>query len=194
MNRLLQIGSVLLLVVGASYGDDQQTKEPQPPPAKPAAPKAAPKAGVPKAAPIPPGAARLVNPANLASLLYRMSPEQRDRALEKLPLKQQENLRKQLEWFDNLPKEQQQNQLHRLDRVAQLSPEKQAEVKGLIVEANSLPGPRATAVRQALFRLQQMSDQERETTLRRQAFRDRFSTEELRIITGLADAWMGPVQ
>jgi hypothetical protein len=39
-----------------------------------------------------------------------------------------------------------------------------------------------------------MTDIQREVTLQRPAFQARFSPEELRIITGLADAWMGPVQ
>jgi hypothetical protein len=49
-------------------------------------------------------------------------------------------------------------------------------------------------VRQALYRLQELTDQQRENTLHRQPFRDQFSPEELRIITILADAWMGPAQ
>jgi hypothetical protein len=64
----------------------------------------------------------------------------------------------------------------------------------LYAEVNALPPPRATAVRQALYRLQQMTDVQREVTLARPAFQARFSPEEFRIITRLADAWMGPVQ
>jgi len=194
MNRILEIGGILLLVVGVSFGSESQgPKEESPPQPKPA--KAAPaKGGAPKQQPIPKGAARLVNPSP-AARLFRMSPEEREHALEKLPTEQaRENARKQLEWFDSLPKDQQAAQLRRLDRFAELTPEKRAEVRGLIVEANHLPPARAAAVRQALFRLQQMSDPERENTLHRPAFEARFSPEELRIITGLSDAWMGPGQ
>jgi hypothetical protein len=193
MNRILEIGGILLLVVGVSFGSKSQGKDEPPPPPKAA--KAAPaKGGVPKQQPIPKGAARLVNPSP-AARLFRMSPEEREHALEKLPTEQaRENARRQLEWFDSLPKEQQAAQLRRLDRFAELTPEKRAEVRGLIVEANHLPPQRAAAVRQALFRLQQMTDQERESTLHRPAFQARFSPEELRIITGLSDAWMGPGQ
>jgi hypothetical protein len=191
MLRILQIGSVLLLVVGAGYGSDRQAKEPSPPkpaPAKPAPPRAGlPKAGAPRAAP-------LVNPS-VASRLFRMTPEEREHALEKLPTEQaRENARKQLQRFDSLTKEQQAMELRRLDRFAQLTPTQRAEVRGLIVEANHLPPGRSAAVRQALSHLQEMTDLQREVTLQRPAFQARFSPEELRIITGLADAWMGPVQ
>jgi hypothetical protein len=194
MNRILEIGGILLLVVGVSFGSKSQGPKDEPPP-QPKPAKAAPaKGGVPKQQPIPKGAARLVNPSP-AARLFRMSPEEREHALEKLPTEQaRENARKQLEWFDSLPKEQQAAQLRRLDRFAGLTPGKRAEVRGLIFEANHLPPQRAAAVRQALFRLQQITDQEREVTLHRPAFQARFSPEELRIITGLSDAWMGPGQ
>jgi hypothetical protein len=195
MSCILQLGSVLLLVVGASYGSSRQGPKDSPklPPKPPAAKPAPPKGGVPKA--IPKGAARLVNPANVAARLFRMSPEEREHALEKLPTEQaRENARKLLQWFDSLPKETQELQLRRLDRFAQLTPQQRAEVKGLYVEANSLPPARSAAVRQALYRLQQMTDKEREAILQRPAFQARFSPEELRLITRLSDAWMGPVQ
>ena len=79
MKRIFQTGSVLLLAVGLACASDQ-TKEP----AKPAAAKG----GVPKQQPIPKGGARLVNPAAIAARLFRMSPEEREHALEKLPNEQ----------------------------------------------------------------------------------------------------------
>jgi hypothetical protein len=39
-----------------------------------------------------------------------------------------------------------------------------------------------------------MSDQQREATLKRPQFQERFSPEELHIISGLADVWMGQQQ
>jgi hypothetical protein len=197
MERILQIGGILLLVVGASFGNGPQGPHESPPPrqpapAKPAPPKGgAPKGGAPKA--IPKGAGRLVNPGNVAVRLFRMSPVEREHALEKLPTEQaRENARKSLAWFDSLPKEQQEFQLRRLERFASLTPERRAEVRQLVVAANQLPPPRRAAVGRELALLQQMTDQEREATLRRPVFQARFSPDELRIITGLADAWMGP--
>ena len=190
MTRILHVGSILLLVgVGLGFGRDTQAKDAPPPKA---APK--PKGGTPKQ-PIPKGAARLVNPASIAARLFRMSPEERESAIAKLPNEQaRERARKALAWFDSQPKEAQAIQLRRLDRFAQLTPEQRAEVMGLMAEVNNLPPPRATAVRQALYRLQQMTDLQREVTLARPAFQARFSPEEFRVIKGLADAWMGPVQ
>jgi hypothetical protein len=194
MRRVLQIGGILLLVVGVSLGRDenQPKKAPPPPPAaKPKTPAAKP--GTPKQQPIPKGAARAVNPLSPAARLFRMSPEDREKAIAKLPNEQRrEELRKQLEWFDGLPKEAQEVQLRRLDRFEQLTPERKAEVGGLVFELNHLPPARAGAVRQALYRLQTMNDPQREKALRDPNFQARYSPQELRIINGLADAWMGP--
>jgi len=179
MKRILHMGSVMLLAAGLACAHDQAAK------------------GVPKAKqePIPKGGARLVNPAAIAARLFRMSPEEREHALEKLPNEQaRERARKELAWFDSLPKEAQEIQLHRLDRSAALSPEKRAEVRGLMAEVNALPPKRSAAVRTALYQLQKMTDQQREAMLQRAAFQARFSPEELRVIKGLADAWMGPVE
>ena len=195
MNRILQLGSMLLLVgVGASYGSHRQAKNAPPPKSAPAKPPGNRGGGMPKKGPIPKGAARIVNPASVASRLFRMTPEERERVIESLPERARENARRQLAWFDRLPREQQEMQLRRLDRFAQLSPEKRAEVMGMMVEVNHLPPPRAGAIRQALYRLQQMNDQQREKILANPEFQARFSPEELRVIRGLADAWMGPVE
>jgi hypothetical protein len=66
------------------------------------------------------------------------------------------------DWFDKLPKEEQQVQLRRLDHLAQLTPEQRAEVMGMIVEVNALPGPRSGAIKQALYRLHHMTDPQRD--------------------------------
>ena len=194
MTRVLQIGGLALLAVSAAVGRGPQPQKakPAPPPARSVAAKPGqPKGAAPGAA--AKGAGRLVNPGNVATRLFRMTPEERDRALEKLPPIQQENARKTLAWFDGLPKEQQANQLRRLEQFAQLPPERKALVRQMVMAANHLPPPRRVAVGQALLRLQGMTDEQRAATLNRPAFQNRFSQEEFRIISGLADAWMGPL-
>ena len=186
MNRILQIGGICLLAAGASFGDQKAPKDTS----VPAAANAPFKGGTPKAG-IPKGA-RMVNPANVATRLFRMSPEDRDRALEKLGPKQQENARNLLAWFDDLPKEQQQVQLRRMERFEKLTPEKKLEVRDLFTATQQLLPMRKRVVVQTLWTLQNMTDQEREATLKRPFFQNRFSPDELKIITGLADAWMGP--
>ncbi|MGD0868880.1 MAG: DUF3106 domain-containing protein [Bryobacteraceae bacterium] len=186
MNRWVELGAVLLL--GAVAGlCDQKPAAKEPPPPGPAVVKMnAAKGGVPKVA------QRLVNPANPATRLFRMTPEQRERAFEQMNPQQQESARKLVEWFDGLPKAQQAIQLRRLERFEQLPPEQRAEVRGLLKEAQELPADRRALVRQALARLQNLPDADRGRFLNSPAFKARFSAEEQRVITRLADAWLPP--
>ena len=194
MKRWVELGAVLLLGAVAGLCNDQKpaAKTPPPPPPRPAPVKPpaknyAAKGGVPKAA-----AQRLVNPANPATRLFRMPPEQRERAFEQMNPQQQESARKLVEWFDGLPKEQQAIQLRRLARFEQLPQEQRAEVRGLLKEAQDLPADRRGQVRQALARLQNLPDADRDRFLNSAGFKARFSAEEQRVITRLADAWLPP--
>src|ERR1017187_2132096 len=114
MNRLLEIGTWLLLGVVAGLCDQKPAAKEPPPPGPAVVKKNAAKGGVPKVA------QRLVNPANPATRLFRMDPEQRERAFEQMNPQQQESARKLVQWFDGLPKEQQAIQLRRLERFEQL--------------------------------------------------------------------------
>src|SRR5689334_15607031 len=108
MKRLIHIAAITAVAVTHGFCEDRggSPKQAQAQAMRPGgAPKKAggglKKDGLPK-----PGV-RITNPANPVERLYRMTPEQRDRALEKLPPQQQERMRAQLKWFDGLGPEQQ---------------------------------------------------------------------------------------
>jgi hypothetical protein len=105
---------------------------------------------------------------------------------------QQENARNLLKWFDGLPKDQQAIRLRQLEKFEQLPPEQRAEVGGLIKEAQQFPAPRRAMVQAALQRLQTLPDADRDRFLTSSQFKSRFSPEEQRVITRLADAWLPP--
>jgi hypothetical protein len=196
------MGSIVLLAVGVNLAGAQKAPKDQPaakiePAPKAGAAKASPKAGTPKggtpkAAALPKGAARVVDPRNVVTRLFRMTPEQREHALEQLPPDRQEAYRAQLKSFDELPKDQQEMQIQRLERFEALSPEKRAEFRQLMMALKQLPGPRQNAVGRELYLLQQMPERQRENTLNRPQFQQRFSPEELRILNGLSAAWSPP--
>ena len=129
---------------------------------------------------------RLTNPANPAARLYRATPEERDRALEKLPHAQQERFRQNLKWFDSLAKEQQELVLRQVDRFSSLPPERQSALAGQLRALNALPPDRRAAVRGALRRFQMLSPEDRETVMGSDAFKNRFSAEEQKMIQELS--------
>src|SRR5215831_4415657 len=117
MTRLFYIAAVIAVAAAPGFCEDQggtpkQTQAWRGGGNPKNAPGAVKKEGLPKAG------VRVTNPANPVERLYRMTPEQRERALEKLPPLQQERMRTQLKWFDGLGPEQQQTVLNRAERLA----------------------------------------------------------------------------
>ncbi len=192
MRLFLQIGALLLVLSTAGPAAEQKNA------AKPAPPRPAPVRPAP--APHPGGTPRqekigppLSNPASPAARLYRATPEERDRALEKLPPKMQEQIRTQLEAFDRMPKEQQQVFIRRAERFAALSPARKAEVIQQLQALNKLPQDRKREVAIALRRLQMLPDEDRRKLLESDAFKSRFSPEEQKMIADLSDGMLPPL-
>ena len=135
----------------------------------------------------------LLNPASPAARLYRATPEERDRALEKLPPRLQEQLRAQLERFDAMPKPQRDIVIRRAERYAALPPEQREAVRQQIVALRQLPQERRAAVGLALRRLQPLPEEQRLQTVNSDEFKSRFSAEEQKIIADLSEVMIPPL-
>ena len=192
MRRVFQIGGLLWLAAALSFAAAQKGGNPKPPRnTAPPAPKGA-GAGVPKGGRANPPL-RLQNPGSLAAQLYRMSPEQRERVLEKLPPARQEQARKTLEQFDKLPPEQKQQMIQRAERLASMPPEREREVVQSWQSFQKLPPERKQAIQQALRGLQSMSDEQRNQVMSGEPFKNRFSPDEQRMIRDISDIVMPPL-
>ena len=170
-------------------------KDPPPaknsPAAKPAPPPAPNKAGgVPGG--VPKGQAALPNPDNPIDRLLRMTPEQRERAIEKFPPKQQDNFRKRFEAFDRQTEAQKQRELEQKDAFWSLPPDKQRLVRDQINAFKALPVDRRQEVRKAYVRLSHETPEGRNTILARPQFRSRFTPAELQILTVLPEYMPAP--
>lgn len=191
MNRAIQVVGMVWLGALAAVCADQ--KPPKPPPA----PKNQPVAKVPapssNAGGVPKGAAKMANPDNPVDRLFKMSPEERERAIEKYPPKQQVNIRKRLENFDNMPQAQKERRLQQLDQLWSLPPDKHELVSQQIKAMNSLPQDRLVAVKQAYVALSRMTPEQRNERLARPQFRSRFTPPELQILSVLPEYYPAPV-
>jgi hypothetical protein len=194
MRAVLQFGGLLLACVAAAAASDQKNESGQaarPVVARPALPRngGGPKMNNPRPRLGPP----LSNPASPAARLYRATPEERDRALEKLPPKLQEQIRAQLGRFDGMPKEQQQVLIRRAEAFAALSPGEQSLVRRQMAALGKLPQERRGAIGRALRRLQPLSQDEREKMLGSDEFKTRFSPEEQKMIADLSAVMLPPM-
>jgi hypothetical protein len=194
MNRAIQVaGVVWLSAVMAICADQTKPPKPAPPPKNPpAAAKPAPKAPPNNPGGAPKGAARIPNPDNPVDRLLRMTPDQRERALEKLPPQQQANIRKWLENFDKQPQAQRERRLQQLNELWSLPSDKRQLVSQQIKAFDALPPDRLAIVRQAYVNLSRMTPEERDDRLARPQFRSRFTPAELQILSVLPQYYPAP--
>lgn len=134
----------------------------------------------------------LSNPGSPVARLYRATPEERDRALEKLPAKMQEQFRTQLEHFDAMPKAQQEILIKRAERFAALTPGQRAIFIQQMEALRKLPEDRRREIGLALRRLQPLSQEDRQKFFETDDFKGKISPEEQKIITGLAEVMTPP--
>jgi hypothetical protein len=175
---MLRLLPIALLAIGGLRADQKDA-------ARPLVPRGIPKAG--KAPRQPQMGPPLSNPGSPAARLYRATPEERDRALEKLPPKLAEQIRKQLDIFDKMPKPQQQVMIRRAERFAALSVEQKATFAQQMKALGQLEPERRREIGLALRRLQPLGDDDRRKWIGSEAFQSRFSADEQKIITGLAE-------
>jgi Protein of unknown function (DUF3106) len=194
MKRAIQVAVVVWLFGAVAIASDQNKPKNPPPPKAAPQPKAAPppaakwKGGGPNpSGGTPKGARNLPVPGNPIELLRAMTPEQRERALEKFPPDRQAQIRKGLENFDKQNEAQKQRQLQQLDEFYKLPPDKQQLVRQQRQAFNALPDDRKIAVRAAYANLSKMTPEERADRLARPQFQQRFSPEELKILSVLSE-------
>jgi hypothetical protein len=177
MIRRFQIGGLLLLatfpvLLAAPKGAAKALPPPRPATA----------AKAPKGPPVP----RFGNPGNVVQQLMQMTPEQRERALEKLPPQRQAQIRQRLQQFDSLPKQQQERRLAQLRELASLPPETQTLVRRQMQAFNQLPDDRKQVVGPEMQRLRRMSESERQARIASEGFQNRFSPGEQQILSDIS--------
>lgn len=186
----LKIVFGLLLSVACAVAAGQPKRgggTPGPPPAAKPAPRGG---GVPR--PRQPMGPPIGNPSNPAVRLYRASPDQRERALEQLPAKMQEQIRKQLQRFDALEPGQKRIVIAQIQHFAALSPAQQQVFRRQFQAFSKLPPERRRPIALALRRLEAMPEAERAPLLSSDAFKSEFSTEDLQMISDLSLALLPP--
>jgi len=124
--------------------------------------------------------------------MLAMTPEQRERVLEKLPPGKQAELRKRFEQFDKRPPEERQRLLRQWKYMESLSPEKRELLARQMQAFNALPDDRRVVLRRALNQLSRLTPEEREARLAAEPFKSRFSATELQMLSDLSNNFPVP--
>jgi len=157
------LAAVVLFVCGAisPLGAQQTSKPPKPPPP--------PKAQAHPNGKPPAGAGKVPPASNVLQELDRfskMSPQEREKALSKLPPQRRAAFEQRLEQYEKLP------------------PEERARQRQIVEEMESLPKDRQNAVKQEIQRVRALPGGQRLKALSSEDFKQRFSPDEQRVVLG----------
>jgi hypothetical protein len=131
-------------------------------------------------------APKLANPANVVRRLMQMTPEERERFLERLPPERQAQIRQRLEQFQSLPPAEQERRLQLSQMFESLPPATRQLVRRQIQAFNQLPPERRRMVGAAFQRLRRLSPEERQARMESPQFRNRFTLQEQQMLADLS--------
>ena len=145
--------------------------------ARPAAPKVKNGAGVVRGMKAP-------RPAVGAQIdrLEKMTPAERQRALEALPPDRRDAVETRLRRLQNLSPEQRAQLQERLQKFESLPPEQQKQVRQLARKLRELPDDRRPTVRRELESLRNMPEADRKSRMNSPEFKNSFSRDERDIL------------
>ncbi|HLJ50264.1 MAG TPA: DUF3106 domain-containing protein [Bryobacteraceae bacterium] len=120
-----------------------------------------------------------------------MSPEERQRALDRLPPGQRERVQQRLRQFDQLPPEQKRQVQNQLERLRQLPPKKQEQVREAMRKFGDQPPDRKKAMRQELRGMESLSPSERQARLNSPDFKSKFNKDEQDMVKHMSEILPG---
>jgi len=142
-----------------------------------AAPKAAAGSGAP-------GSGK--NKRTIVDKWNRMSPEERQKALAKLPPDRRQKIEEALNQYKNLTPEQRRQLRSRYEMFNQLPPEKQNQARGLFRQFGQMPPGRQNLLRSEFENLRSMPETDRRARLNSDEFRNKYSSDEQRFLGNLS--------
>ena len=135
-------------------------------------------------------------PPGLAMIdrLDRMSPEERERALSKLPPERRKRVEERLAQFDSLPPAERERLRNRLEMFAQLPPERQAGARRLFARFNLLPQERRQLLLEEFRRLRTLDEAARRARIDSDESRSRFTLAEQQLLEDFSAILVPPPQ
>jgi hypothetical protein len=122
----------------------------------------------------------------------RLSPQEREIAIDKMPVGVQESIRKRLAAFDSLSPEERERQLKLYDAVSKLPKDKQDLVNRRIGEFQQLGPDRKLGIRRAYQLLSGKPEAARQAIIDSPEFKERFTPTEQQIVVDLVRYYPNP--
>lgn len=121
--------------------------------------------------------------------LSAMSPDERERALSRLPKERREEIERRLDLYRNMTPDQRERATR---QAAAMTPEQRRAVRNQVQRMAALPQDRRPAVRREVARLREMTPEDRKSHLSNEQFRTRFNNEEQKLIEDISETLPPP--
>lgn len=115
----------------------------------------------------------------------QMTPQQRDRAMQKLPPDRRKQMEERLDRYNELSPEERKRLDGRLDDFRQMPPEKQEAARKAVQRMNDLDAGRRPLIRREVNSWQRLSDEELKSHRASEEYRSRYSDKEREILDEL---------
>ena len=116
-----------------------------------------------------------------------MSPQDRQKAMDRMPPAQRQKLEERLQKFNQLPPEQQRTLKGMYNRLHELPPGKQEAVRKSVNRFSEQPPERRDAIRQELKGIGELPQQDRTARMASPEFRSKFNHKEQDIIRDMSE-------
>ncbi|GEM_PF-2597811 len=130
--------------------------------------------------------------ANTIERLRRMSPEERKKALEKLPPERRRQAEERLRRLDRMSAAERDDLERRYDNFQRLPSARQELARKMFRNFNDLPPDRRNDVRAGFERLRRMSSAERSAFLKSREFSQQYNRREQAILEDYAELLQSP--
>jgi hypothetical protein len=120
--------------------------------------------------------------------LNRMTPEEREQALKRLPPERRERVERRLENFNALPPNVKERLREQYLEFQKLPPERQNAIRRSFRRLNELDDDRKPVVRREVIRLRRLTPEERTSAMDSEQFRSRFNESERQLLFDLASS------
>lgn len=124
--------------------------------------------------------------------LSRMTPDERNRLLGKLPPPRRSMVERNLRRFEEMPAGRRAALTQRLRQLEQMTPERQAQMRELLRSMAQLPEGRRRELQGEFTRIKRMSDEDRLDYTSSNAFQQKFSEAERDLILDLVETAPAP--
>jgi hypothetical protein len=122
----------------------------------------------------------------------RLTPKEREIAIDKMPVASQDALRKRLAAFDSLPAQEREHRLKLYEAISKLPKATQDLVNDRINEFQKLGQDRRVGIQRAYQLLSGKTEAERRAIVDSPEFKERFTPTEQRIVVDLVEYYPTP--